>query len=492
VSQKSITEKIKEAGKHGLIYGFGSIAQSAAGFLLLPLYANNLTPNEYGIFSLIQMIGTIFGAIFYMGASSALPRSYFEYDDAGDRRKVFNSTLLILVTGAILQIVIGLLYSNYISKVTIGSSEYGNLVFINLISSAILFINTGFFVYLRLIRESRIVVLTSVVNILITISCAYYLLVITQLGIGAPIYAILLSQSITLTFFIIYLQKPISTFRLLPKEISIQFKYGFPIAAASLAQMVFEWSDRLIMNNLLTTSDVGVYSMGIKVANIYMVLIAFSFVMIWSPMMMEYKNDKNLKVLFSKITFYYTLISLIFIAISKLFFLEVFNYLMPVNQFKTGIILVPYIMFGLFSYSLVNIFNAGILYEKKTNILLNIYIVWGLISVVMNYVLITKYHIYGAVFSGIIIKVGIAGSVLFYSRKYFTYPIYQFRYGQVVFGFIAILLLEEIIIKYFGAQNLIFIKVGFFSFILYFTYSFILNSKEVIFIKNIIKQLNKK
>ena len=87
--QKTISEKIKEAGKHGLIYGLGSIAQSAAGFFLLPLYAKYLLPHDYGVFSLIQMIGIVLGAIFYLGASSALPRSYFNYDDPEKRKKVF-------------------------------------------------------------------------------------------------------------------------------------------------------------------------------------------------------------------------------------------------------------------------------------------------------------------------------------------------------------------------------------------------------------------
>jgi hypothetical protein len=35
--ESSVRDKLKEAGKHFVIYGIGSIAQSAAGLLLLPI-----------------------------------------------------------------------------------------------------------------------------------------------------------------------------------------------------------------------------------------------------------------------------------------------------------------------------------------------------------------------------------------------------------------------------------------------------------------------
>ena len=474
-------------GKHGIIYGVGSIAQSAAGFLLLPLYANHLAPSDYGVFSLIQMIGVVLGAFFYLGASSALPRSYFDYEDPEDRKKVFNTTLLLLVSGAFLQIGIGLIFSNFISELIIGSSEYSHLLFIGLLTSAITFINTGFFVYLKLLRESKIVVIMSITNLFITVFIVYYLIVVSQMGIAAPIYAILFSQCITAVFFIIYLWKSISILSILPNEISFQLNYGFPVAIASLAQMLTNWGDRVILNNFLTTYDVGIYSLSVNVANIYMVLIAFSFTMIWNPIMMEYKNDKNIKKLFMTITFYYTLISILFIMFFNLFFLDMFNFLLPNNPYQEGIRLVPIIMMGLFVYSLINIFNAGILYAKKTNILIYMYVAWGIINILMNLIMIQYFQIIGAVITAIITRLGISLTALLISRKYFTYPFEYNRYIKVGLIILIFLSLQVIINNYYSPIYLVYYKICLFLFITILIYVIVFNHKEKSIIKNLFK-----
>ena len=482
--QKTITEKIKEAGKHGLIYGFGSIAQSAAGFLLLPLYAKHLEPHDYGVLSLIQMIGVVLGAVFYLGASSALPRSYFDYDDPEDRKKVFNTTLLLLLTGAILQIVIGLLFSKYISKIIIGSDEYTHLVFINLISSSIAFINTGFFVYLRLLRKSKIVVIMSIVNLFITVFIVYYLLIVSQMGIAAPIYAILLSQCITATFFIIYLRKSISVFSFLPKEFSFQFKYGFPLAIASLAQMLTNWGDRVILNNFLTIADVGIYSFAVRIAMVYNIAIMLPFAMIWNPMMMEYKNDHNVKELFTRVTFYFSLVSVSFIVFAYLFLPDIFNLLAKNTAYNESLAIVPFVMTGLFLYSLCNIFTAGILYAKKSSILVYIYLGWGIVNILMNIIMIQNFQIIGAVITAIITRFGISLTALLISRKYFTYPFGIIRYLKIATFVVIMLTFEYNVNNYYLEFNQLLFKIILLTVFCILVYFFILEPKERKLINN--------
>lgn len=488
--QKTISEKIKEAGKHGLIYGLGSIAQSAAGFFLLPLYAKYLLPHDYGVFSLIQMIGIVLGAIFYLGASSALPRSYFNYDDPEKRKKVFNTTLLLLATGALIQILIGALFSNIISKLVIGSAEYGHLIFINLVSSAIIFINTGFFIYLRLLRKSKIVVLMSIVNLLITISVVYYFLVFRQLGIAAPIYAILVSQCITSTFFIIYLRKSISLLSYLPNELSFQFKYGFPLAIASLAQMVTDWGDRVLLNNFLTTFDVGIYSFAVRIAMIYNVLIMLPFAMIWAPMMMEYKNDQNVREMFTRITFYYTLISVILIVFTNFFIADIFGLLAKNSVYNQSIGIVPYVMMGLFLYSLCNIFTAGILFEKKSSILVYIYLGWGIINILMNIIMIKNFHIMGAVITAIITRFGISFTALLISSKYFTFPFNILRYTKISISILLVLVSKNLLAQTDLFSSEVFINIFLFAGFLVFIYYIVFDKDEKIHIQNTLMSRN--
>lgn len=107
MSESSVRDKLKEAGKHSVIYGIGSIAQSAAGLLLLPILTGALSKEDFGVYSLIIMVSTVASAIFYLGMNSALPRSYYDYSTESDRRAVFTTAFVILLAGSLLQTLVG-------------------------------------------------------------------------------------------------------------------------------------------------------------------------------------------------------------------------------------------------------------------------------------------------------------------------------------------------------------------------------------------------
>ena len=99
-SEASVGSKIREAGRHSIVYGLGTVAQSAVGFLLLPILTGSLTKEDFGVYSLILMASAVASAVFYLGMTSALPRSYFDYESSDERRAVFTTAFLILLVGA--------------------------------------------------------------------------------------------------------------------------------------------------------------------------------------------------------------------------------------------------------------------------------------------------------------------------------------------------------------------------------------------------------
>jgi O-antigen/teichoic acid export membrane protein len=476
MSQISITNQIKELFSHGLIYGIGSIAQSAAGFILLPLYAEHLLPHDYGVLSLILMIGTVFGSVFYLGASSALQRSYFDYADHKQRIKVFNSTFVLLVLGALMQIIIGALFSHNISKLIIGTTDYSHFVFVNMISSALFFINTGFLMYFRLLRKSIIVLVTSSVNILFTLYFVYYFIVYHDYGIAAPIYASLVSQILSLLFCIIYFRNSLSLFSFSNYEIIVQLKFGLPNVIGGLSMILIEWGDRFLINQFLTTSDVGTYSMGFRMAALYTIIIVTPFTMIWNPMMMEYRKKKNVQNLFEKVTYYYTLLSITLIIICVLFLDDILKYIDFGSNYTISIELMPYIMFGLFIGSLINIFSAGIFYQRKPILFTYIYLPIGGINILLNIYLLPIYGIWGAVISGIISRLALAVAVYVVSGKYFMFKLGYKRYVRLTGIIISVSLIYNIFQMNYSKGFLS--DIVMFSLYVAFLYYYSLSSEE--------------
>ena len=475
--EKSINQKIKEIGKYGLVYSLGTFSQSLVGFLLLPMYANFLSPYDYGVFALIQFIGTVLGTFFYFGASSALPRSYFSYKNKSERIKVFNVTFTILFIGALIQIFIGFVFSEFFSVLLTGEHIFSSLISIQICSSAIAFLNTGFYMYLRLVRNSKVIILLGILNISIIVALVYFFLVLFSLGLKAPIFAIFISNFITICIFVFYFRNTISLVNTFSEEYQIQLKYGLPIAIASISQMVLEWGDRLVLNELLDISSVGIYSFAVRLAMVFNVLIITPFSMIWEPVIMDYKSDKNIRDLFTKITNYFSIIASIFITGCYFFLGELLSLLIRNNSFNDSIKLVPLVMIGIFFFGLNSIFSAGIKYARKTDLLIYIYIFWGFINICLNILFIPIYGLLAPVMLAIFCKLSISITILFLSRKYFSFTIEIYSLGKLLLIILNTFLLKYIFEVFFDF-NILLVKVNLYVLFLFSIYFYIFSDKE--------------
>jgi len=144
-------------------------------------------------------------------------------------------------------------------------------------------------------------------------------------------------------------------------------------------------------------------------------------------------------------------------------------------------------MFGFFLYSLCNIFTAGILYEKKSYILVYIYLGWGIINILLNIIMIQKFQIIGAVITAIITRFGISLTALFISNKYFRFPVNIIRYFKLIIPFSIVVFFKN---NFFLADlgvNEIFINCILLILFFIIVYAVVLENKEKTFLKSIFR-----
>ena len=204
---------LKSLSKHSLVYGISTALQPFAGFILLPLYSQYFEKSEYGSYSLIITISTIFSIIFQFGINSAFTRSYFDYEDEDARVRVFNTALCILILGFITQLIVGLFVTSLISIHILNSNKYEFILYISIITSAFSFLNTGIFNNLRVknlsVKYSLLSVFSFVTNVIFVLLLFEY----HKKSIESPIYATLLSQLLTFIILIFINIKDINLLR---------------------------------------------------------------------------------------------------------------------------------------------------------------------------------------------------------------------------------------------------------------------------------------
>ena len=120
-----------------------------------------------------------------------------------------------------------------------------------------------------------------------------------------------------------------------------------------------------MINQILTTNEVGIYSLGYKLGLIINIVLVIPFSQAWAPVKMEFLNDKRQSEFTTKIISYYFLIGVILIFIATFFGSDIFDLLFLNRDYLGYTKIFPIIMTSIFMYGIVNISNIGLYKEMK-------------------------------------------------------------------------------------------------------------------------------
>ena len=87
---------IKLLGKQSLVYGFGHVITRLVTFLLLPLYTNQFTPEQYGIVALFYTFVPLLNIVVRYGMGAAFLKNYVPANEE-DRMSIMTNVIISLV-----------------------------------------------------------------------------------------------------------------------------------------------------------------------------------------------------------------------------------------------------------------------------------------------------------------------------------------------------------------------------------------------------------
>ncbi|WEK19655.1 MAG: oligosaccharide flippase family protein [Candidatus Pedobacter colombiensis] len=378
----SIAKKINQILKHGLIYGLTSSLQSLLGFILLPILTSYYTTEEFGVYSLLLIMGSFASAVFYLGASSALGRYYYEEDSQKYRGDIISSAIQITGFGAILLIVLSTLFSDYISSIAFNTEVYSLHVRLAFYGVAFTFLLNLLTLVLRYDNLSRIFFMISIFGVVLNFLITFILLAKYDYGIKAPLIGFLSANVTCFLLLSLYIRKYLS-FNLNLKYLKVLLKFGIPTLISGLLFYILDLADRFIIKSLLSTASVGIYSLGYKIGSLINVVLIMPFGLIWAPMRMKNANNLNAtRILMVKVTSYFFITGFIIILMAMLFSRNLMPIFFKKKEFQESVQIVPIIIIGIFLFGLQNILDFGINYYKK----LHYYIITSIIGIIFNVV----------------------------------------------------------------------------------------------------------
>ncbi len=160
--QKILKKEAKSVG----VYAASQLLTRFGGFLLLPLYWSKLTPEDFGIIALAEILGAFFLPIFSLCLDIGLTRLYYQWP--ASRRKAGVGTIWILYwSSAFLTGAAAITLVSFLSPVLYPTIPFYPLIFLGLLAALLNNLSQVMFAVLRIQQRSQTFALFSVLRFLI-------------------------------------------------------------------------------------------------------------------------------------------------------------------------------------------------------------------------------------------------------------------------------------------------------------------------------------
>lgn len=272
--------------KHGWLFMVANVVNRAAGLLLLPLYTKVLSPAQFGVYSLISVVGDILAVMLMIGMINAFTVVYFEHPDDAGRRRVVGTTMIGLWGATLGLLALAWPVGLGISEALFGDGSETAVVAVAFASIAFSTVFELALAYYRVHKRSG-------TCLMISIGKAGGLLVLNLLFVwwlDWGVAGIFLANGITFVTLGVVLTGSI----LAVNGVSFSFgilkrvgALGLPFMPQTLLDIGNQFALRYLLNILMGIAAVGVLSFGMRLATLLYMFLTASFLQIWSVARIE-------------------------------------------------------------------------------------------------------------------------------------------------------------------------------------------------------------
>lgn len=294
--------QLKQLGTQSIIYGAGGLIQRILAVLLLPIYTRYLSPSDYGTVETLIALTTILVIVLRLGISSAFIRFYFDSKEPERRRLVLRTAFWFTMTMATVGLVVGVALSPEIASGLFGSSDDTAVVAAAFVG---LWAQMNWEQMLALFRvEQRSVafVSASLANMSVTVAATLTLVVALDKGALGVIVGNFTGTLVVYVLLVGYRREQLGLQldRRLLREMN---RYGLPLVPSALMLWVTNFSDRFFLLKLADSAEVGLYSVGVRIASAMAILLT-AFRMSWPPFAYSIEDDREARTTYSFVLTY--------------------------------------------------------------------------------------------------------------------------------------------------------------------------------------------
>ncbi len=408
-------EELTKLVRHGVVYGLGRVLTKGIGFLLIPLYTHYLSPTDFGVMEILNLVTTVAGIVLGLGLGSALMRFYYATEDGRERSRLVSTITLSQVLLGFVCCTLLYLGAGPASALLLGTRDHEVLVKIVAAAFFFTFSSDVGWTLLRAKQRSGLYVVLLQGQLLVNVVLNIWFVAYRGMGVRGVFWG---------TFFAGLVQWVVVlwiTFRDVgfvfdPAVLSRSLRFGSPMIFTWLAAFSLNYSDRFFLQRFANLEQVGIYALAYKFGYVVSLLAVQPFYLIWEAQCYQIAKREDGRAVFSKLFTYYTVALIAVAFLLSLFIRECFEIAVG-SRFTSAYAMVPVIGWAYVIQGAGLFFEAGLLIEKKSRTVGAIGFVSMALCFFLNWVLIEPWAAWGACAATVASFVVLAGATAWFSLK---------------------------------------------------------------------------
>lgn len=437
--------------KKFLSFSIGGYIGLAIGFFTMPIITRMLSPEQYGISSMVNVAINMILLVCGLGLDQGFVRHFYEEDESNRGRLLYNSIKIPLILIFLISIPI-IIFKNKIS-IYLFNEESNFMIFIFITIIIMTLINKFSILVIRMAQKAKIFSILQILTQLLN----FIFIVILFKKYGNNYKTLILGGALSLFFVTltaVLLELDIWKFKGENEKISTKqlINFSAPLTITMALSWVFSSADKIIIKQFSSLIELGLYAAAFKVVALLNIIQA-GFTTFWTPVAYErYENKGEDKVFFEQI-YEYVSFGMFLVAVILLLGKDILILILgPKYSLATDIM--PMLTLMPIMYTISETTVIAINFKKKTKYHLYISIVVAIFNIVGNISLVPRLGAKGAA-----ISTGVAYVLFFILRTSFSLKFIDYNFKLRRFYLITFLILLYAL--YLTFYNNLFIKIKF-------------------------------
>lgn len=405
-----------------LVYAGGNVAQRFAGLLLTPLFVVVFTPAEYGVWGVLVTLVGVIGMLLDLGLRGAVLRYYYDYADDPDRLEPYLSASAVqrvatVGAGSLLALgALALLWPFFTGDVEVAFWPSGALVVLTAAGSV--FTEYGCGLHQAQRQPGRFVAI-SLTRTLLQLGGSVLLVVVVPWGVVGALAGQALGALVAgvgaLGLHLVRYHAPPSRW---PRgDLRENLSYGLPLVPHKVASWLRNASDRLILVQFVPMAALGVYHFGYALGSAFSLAVMsldLAFTPVYFQLFKEHEGEAR-GVVAQSVHVYAGLLTVA--AVGLMVLAEPIVALLGGAEYAGAARVVPLIVASFFYQGLYTVIVKPLFYHKRTRLLPWFTFVPGVLSVVLNLLLVPRIGIMGAVWVTFVSYLATLGAVALLAQR---------------------------------------------------------------------------